>query len=250
MTEITERDDRSLDVLADEINEEHRQAEAAMTEALVHARNAGRGLNAAKDQTEHGEWGDWVRDNFEGSERTARVYQRIARNWTKIENRQRDADLSIRGAVRLLRDGDSADAGSEETEEREPGRVEAGEAIYLRFPEWAVGVDYGWIWPATEEGFFWLVFMESHPDGSGTTRFWWRPMSAEGIEVVFDTLRIPGDEAIWTSLGQSEPKDYNPFIFSSREEQTARWIKSWKDPGNKTDRAMRRRRAARKGFDY
>ncbi len=40
--------------------------------------------------------------NFEGSQRTARDYMRVAENWNPFTNRQRAADLSLRAALAEL----------------------------------------------------------------------------------------------------------------------------------------------------
>lgn len=105
--------------LAATANEEHRAAQAAAASALEHARNAGEALNEAKAAVGHGAWGAWVEEHFEGSARTARIYQRIAREWEAIPNRQRAAELSLRGAVRLLQDAKRENDRERRAERRE-----------------------------------------------------------------------------------------------------------------------------------
>jgi hypothetical protein len=93
----------ALPDLAAQINEHHRAAERAVNEALRHALEAGRLLIEAKGLVAHGGWLPWLRENFEGSGRTARIYMMVARRWPELQaNRQRAADLSLRGAVKLL----------------------------------------------------------------------------------------------------------------------------------------------------
>lgn len=92
-----------LPTLAIRANKEHEAAEVFAKSALEHARNAGSMLLAAKDRVEHGNWENWLRANFRGSQRTARVYMRIASRWSDLTaKRQRAADLSVRGAAALL----------------------------------------------------------------------------------------------------------------------------------------------------
>lgn len=250
MSDVAKHEGGALVALADQANEEHRQAEAAMTEALVHARNAGEALNEAKDRTPHGSWGDWVRDHFEGSARTARLYQRIARNWTRIEDRQRVADLSLRGAVRLLREG----GGDEEAEPEdvEPGRVEPGVAYYLRFPDWIMGFDYGWIWPSHHDGYSWVTFVDAgpEPDSDGSVTTWNRPLRCDMMETVFEAVRVPHEDAEWKAFGEPEPTDYNRLLYNSRREQTAAELKRWAQPEDFQSQADRRRRHALKEWNY
>lgn len=61
-------------------NEEHRLAREAFGSTLQHAIAAGEALMAAKAQLPHGQWLPWLVANFEGSERTAQAYMRVAAN--------------------------------------------------------------------------------------------------------------------------------------------------------------------------
>ena len=98
----------ALPGIARRINEAHRRATALAGEALGAARTAGELLLEAKDRVGHGGWEAWLGENFEGSLRTARDYMRICREWPAIEEaiakRQHAADLSMRGALRALRE--------------------------------------------------------------------------------------------------------------------------------------------------
>lgn len=102
MSELVRVDAAGLENLAAEINEEHRLCEAALRNGLAHALKAGEMLVEAKSHTRHGEWGSWLADNFDGSERTAQAYLRLALNWGELENRNGVADLSFRGAMKEL----------------------------------------------------------------------------------------------------------------------------------------------------
>ena len=100
-TEITKT---SLADLAERINEAHRQCEESARSAVQHAVSAGELLNEAKTQCPHGEWQKWVADHCTFSERTAQLYQRVARELPKLAEAkaQRVADLSLRETVKLL----------------------------------------------------------------------------------------------------------------------------------------------------
>src|ERR1700738_3377055 len=89
----------SLADLAARINAEHEAAGGALKHSLQHAIAAGELLLEAKDQLKHGQWLPWLRDHCQISERTVRLYMRVAKNKTEIGN---VADLTVRGAVALL----------------------------------------------------------------------------------------------------------------------------------------------------
>ena len=93
----------SLAKLAEQINEHHAACETAMKAGLENALQAGRGLAEVKSQLPHGSFGQWLADNFHGSERTAQAYMRVAKRWPEDEAKaQTSADLSLNGALKLL----------------------------------------------------------------------------------------------------------------------------------------------------
>lgn len=104
MSEVDKSGPAELAGLASEINEEHRRCEEALRSGLAHALRAGELLEEAKRHVNHGEWGAWLAENFEGSERTAQAYMKVRRGLPKLEseNPQRVADLSFRGALKEL----------------------------------------------------------------------------------------------------------------------------------------------------
>lgn len=94
--------------LADHINKHHHAAKKHARQAVLHARAAGELLLEAKNSVKHGEWLPWLETNFDGSQRTAHDYMRVARRWPQIEASvysQRAANLTIREALRLARYG-------------------------------------------------------------------------------------------------------------------------------------------------
>lgn len=93
-----------LMTLAEQINTEHRACDKALRTGLNHAVRAGELLVEAKDQVEHGRWGQWLADNFEGSARTAQAYMKVAREIPNLDGAkaQRVADLSFREVLNEL----------------------------------------------------------------------------------------------------------------------------------------------------
>lgn len=90
--------------LIDRINSEHRECEKAARSAVGHAIAAGDSLIKVKLSLDHGEFGAWIRDNFEGSERTAQAYMRCAMKKDELLRLkpQTSAGLSIDAALKVL----------------------------------------------------------------------------------------------------------------------------------------------------
>ena len=84
--------ERTIETITGEILE----AKRAGGEAIL---TIGRCLIEAKEQLPHGEWLPWLNERVEFSERTARNFMRLAREWS---NRQALADLGAAKALTLL----------------------------------------------------------------------------------------------------------------------------------------------------
>lgn len=67
-------------------NKEHDLACAHTHEAVKHAKKCGDALLAAKEQIGHGGFMEWIKNHFEGSDRSARSYMHVASNWQRIAN--------------------------------------------------------------------------------------------------------------------------------------------------------------------
>src|SRR4051812_30321718 len=93
------------------INEQYRLCEAAAKTSVQHALLAGTGLQKVKAQLGHGEFLPWLTQNFEGSQRTAQTYMKLARDFSAhLEGKSAAAaDLSIRGALRELTEPQKAE---------------------------------------------------------------------------------------------------------------------------------------------
>lgn len=83
---------RDIDTITGEILE----AKRVGGEAII---TIGQRLIEAKAMLEHGEWLPWLNEKVEFSERTARNFMRLAKDWT---NRQALADLGATKALQLL----------------------------------------------------------------------------------------------------------------------------------------------------
>lgn len=92
----------TLATLAGRINAEHEKCEAAARSALRHAIAAGKLLSEAKQRVGHGEWSGWVKANFAGSDRTARLYMRLGEHEDQLIQNGNALPVSIRHAARLL----------------------------------------------------------------------------------------------------------------------------------------------------
>lgn len=89
--------------LASEINAEHQACMQAAGKAIEHAMRAGDLLSEAKSKCQHGEWQEWLAQNFDASPRTARAYMRLAENRQTIEaKRQSVATLGVADAISLI----------------------------------------------------------------------------------------------------------------------------------------------------
>lgn len=94
---------RGLDSLASRINAAHEAFENSARLMFSYAAEAGELLLNAKEQVEHGEWLPWLKGNFSWSIRLAENYMRLAKGSQEIAaNSQRVANLSLRGALKLL----------------------------------------------------------------------------------------------------------------------------------------------------
>jgi hypothetical protein len=111
MTDIEKQKSATLESLAQQINEEHRQCETAFSSGLEHAIRAGELLEEAKGGLEHGKWLGWLKENFDGAVRTAQAYMRVARKKADFEElvgfdeggkAQHVAHLSLRDTLSAL----------------------------------------------------------------------------------------------------------------------------------------------------
>jgi hypothetical protein len=86
------------------------EIKTALTIAMRHGQatlsalmDAGDRLKEAKDSLDYGEWDDWLRSNFDLSDRSARLYMQLAAHRARVEARMATvAVLGIRGALQVI----------------------------------------------------------------------------------------------------------------------------------------------------
>src|SRR5262245_10950627 len=87
-----------LAALARTVNAEHRAVEQALNESVRHAIEAGKALIAVKRIVGHGHFGDWLKNHFAGSHRTANHYMFLA--GLSPQDSQRVAKMALRAAIK------------------------------------------------------------------------------------------------------------------------------------------------------
>jgi Protein of unknown function (DUF3102) len=104
---ISKTQDSDLTTLAATVRAGLAAVGRATADMLTHALEVGDALNAAKRLAGHGHWRRWLEIECDGlSERTAQAYMRFANHRQSLaSNPQRAADLSLRGALRLIGGG-------------------------------------------------------------------------------------------------------------------------------------------------
>lgn len=230
--------------LTDAIRKEHDAASSAASKALHHALEAGRLLDEAKQQVQHGSWESYVRDLCGIAPRTASLYLRLHRNRDRLPNRQRVADLSVRQAAKLLAAHKTKETAAVNDARVEPGRrppdwYRAGHRHYGSHPSgWSFEV---WPHPAGEQWAHYYVMAPAsgHPGDWGTTLVGpkrgirvdavvWSmnrqqangmpPLNADGWEI----FGLPCDLDSAGDALASRFKPYNSFLFSSDEDYRRR----------------------------
>jgi hypothetical protein len=92
-----------LTVLATEIKAKLTLARRHGQATLSALMDVGDRLLEAKEALDHGQWDDWLSDNFELSDRTARLYMQLAGHRARIEAKMATvATLGVRGALEQI----------------------------------------------------------------------------------------------------------------------------------------------------
>ena len=85
--------------MANDANDYAADAERQLRSAVDSARFAGDLLFAIRKQVGHGNWGEWLKQHWNHSDRVAQKYMQIALNWSLIEDK---SPKSINHALQLL----------------------------------------------------------------------------------------------------------------------------------------------------
>lgn len=89
----------SLSELAGQINAEHESGMEATRNGIIYFRQVGAMLRRAKAKCGHGQWLSWVAKNLAFSDRQARKYMQLDREWDQVKS-ELSSDLT--GAFRIL----------------------------------------------------------------------------------------------------------------------------------------------------
>jgi hypothetical protein len=119
MSDLIQLDSLPVETLAEMANEAAAACEASGRKTVEHAATCGRALLAIKAQLRHGEWGQWLEDNFHQTQKRAEQFMEIAKS-----NRGsilEDA-TSVRHALRLIAETPEKQA---KKAEREAKKLEA-----------------------------------------------------------------------------------------------------------------------------
>ena len=119
MSEMIQLESLPVETLAEMANEAAAACEASGRKTVEHAATCGRALLAIRPQIPHGEWMEWLKDNFNQSQVRAHQYMEIA-NYNRGYNLE-DAS-SIRQALRLIAESPEKQA---KKAEREAKKLEA-----------------------------------------------------------------------------------------------------------------------------
>lgn len=119
MSEMIQLENLPVETLAEMANEAAAACEASGRKTVEHAATCGRALLAAKAQVKHGEWLDWLAENFSQSQQRASQYMEIANYYTgsNLETAE-----TIKGALRMIADSPEKQA---KRAEREAKKLEA-----------------------------------------------------------------------------------------------------------------------------
>jgi hypothetical protein len=99
---------QDLDRIATEVRFAHAAVGLALGNALAAAMRAGDALIAARLQVPEGKWEQWVKTSCDISNRTCRVYVRLAQSRAKLERQSSAGPLSIAAALQHLKGPEAA----------------------------------------------------------------------------------------------------------------------------------------------
>ena len=212
----------SLETIASQANREHQLATAAACNALEHATRCGELLSNAKAELGHGNFLPWLKENFAGSERTARTYIRLASNRQRVADLTNNSTNSIRGAIEALSDhAESSDLLGELDIEPAPFEISQDHGTCLIRSAY----DFALFTPHIDNNFVFVSSLEPDTIGDGGSvvggtkavlrRFAWHclKLSRPGVDwSCAEMAALPPDHEY------SGPWDYNHFLYFSREE--------------------------------
>lgn len=92
-----------LQKIAKNIQAEQKTCLGLVRKTAEHARKIGGLLLRAKKMVQHGQWENWLKANFDGSQSSAIGYMKIAKQWPELESKSQSiVNFGIADAIRLL----------------------------------------------------------------------------------------------------------------------------------------------------
>lgn len=120
---LNSNDRLTLFEIAALVQREHQQCKALPTLGLLHARNAGEWLLAAKAVLSEGQWQTWLTVECQLVEQTAHTYMAIAKSWPSLEQPQirinLDSSPSVGVEVESVREAEAEISAIQPLESRE-----------------------------------------------------------------------------------------------------------------------------------
>lgn len=223
MSALTTGTATNLVNLAEQINREHEAAGVAAQKAVEHAIRAGRLLIEAKTHVEHGGWGAWLQEHFQGSARTAQGYMRIASRLPELESKtQRVAFLPLREALALLAEPKPAPAPNHPADVKKlfpvlippPGHTLYGQA----------GDSTAIIENSPQGNFFYVTAIHWGHAENGYAEGTKKPIPWNLVNDQLHRLAFDWHAAEWTVVKSEEPKKYNQWLFDSHQEYVQRHV--------------------------
>ncbi|MDF1843374.1 MAG: DUF3102 domain-containing protein, partial [Rubripirellula sp.] len=236
-----------LSALADKANHSHQLATEAARSAIQHAIECGGYLQQVKDSLPHGEFGRWLADEFQGSERSAQRYMKFAANKDRIEGA-----TTTREATRMLADPEESKSDTVADLPREtcgglPVLFESLDALTADIEQLTAGhylshyepAGAMFVFPSTKEvGKVWFTFCALDHVDRGEDHFVWFPFVGPhdpGVIAIFahDFGIRAGDFITYENRSQKDPSESTAGLLMASQEVKA-GIKHSKTNGDST----------------
>lgn len=128
---------KSLEELAKEANLYATRGDDCLKQGLTFYFAAGRRLNEAKSRLEHGQWQNWLAENFSASADTASNYMKLARRFGESKS-ETFRNLGLATAIKLLAlpEGSEEDFAREQAETGKPLETQSAREVQKNVREW------------------------------------------------------------------------------------------------------------------
>lgn len=128
---------KSLEELVEEANLYTARGDDCLKQGLTFYFAAGRRLNEAKSRLEHGQWQNWLAENFSASADTASNYMKLARRFGESKS-ETFRNLGLATAIKLLAlpEGTEEDFAREQAEAGKPLETQSAREVQKNVREW------------------------------------------------------------------------------------------------------------------